>query len=303
MSSFETINPTGPLGLFAGVAIAKPENGGAAADIAEKRIKVLEELHLRPKELMPFREKIVDMRDRRITLANDILIEFKKYENAKLLKMLKMVGLIIGVALLALIVLAAFGGAIVGTLYLANFAASYLTIAWVKWLLLALLIAGEIPLLAIGGCKMGQLLIALLSSGINEIGWRRDGSLDLHLMLKVREWHNWEDRLFLYLEEGLELAEKNARESLPLLMRLNDPNLVEAVINGYVRHEIQKSDDFMSRIELGDNQRVFKEIEAHFDDTALDGVLAQACENDLVKKIMPILPQLIKEYDKKAVIT
>lgn len=293
MNFLVSTKPNDGSNLFIGIKGAQQPNDGI-----EERINAIGELNLTRAELDLFREKIVDMRDRRICLAKSILKEFKQYEAAKFLKTLMLAGLIIGISLLALTVLAVFGGVIFATVSLANFYSSSFAVPAIIWVVMGVVIAGEIPLLSLAGYHIGKLLMNLLENGIHAIGLSRDGSLKEDPMLKVREWNNWEDHFTFYLEEGLYQAAEDAQKCLLLLERLNDPSLLDFVISGYVQNEIDQSDDLTARVRSGNKQEVLEQLSDQFEDILLsdDGIRGLPGVNELVKKVIPILPKLIKQF-------
>lgn len=274
--TFEALNQ----GLFIGNAFTLERE--------ETRANVEENLyiHLTASELAPLREGLVDMRDRKITLAKEILANVKQLERAELLRKLKMVGLVIGVVLVGAVILAALAGAVFCVVSLLK-ALPFLVVNSILRAVCAFFITlAEAALGYVVGFKGFEFLMWLFErgreeieadSGIDELERSLDQKNDLW-RLPYQEEEAFAEVLYNRLSQV-----KKITEVLPLLERLNEAELLDEAIYDCVQQKLgmlRVRGSFLPKEELLQH--------------AKDWFYGDRNDGDLILR----LPEIIKKYDQ-----
>lgn len=224
----------------------------------------------------PFREKVEELRDRTIVLAQDLVADWEKLGKARSTKKVKLIGLAIKVTLVALIAVAALGGIALAIFNLLSIFAPFISTE----LCLALSATLEYTLIYFTIDKIFGLVAWIHATGQKTIDKKmKIQELEQNLQKKLQAWN----RYFPGSEIPKEVLDqvKAVKSYRQLLERLKEPRILDwATIS------------FVEKVKL---RTAFQLVENS--QSALNW-LEQSLVPLEVEIIMPILPTIIADCDQ-----
>lgn len=252
-------NPPKPIAVIGSSRVGKP----ALETLSDKN------------GLAPFREKIKELREHTIILAQDLVANWEKLEKARSVEKVKLIGLLIKVTLAALIVVAALGGTALAIFNLLSSFAPFISVE----LCLALSATFEYTLIYFSIDKIFSLIAWIHATGRKTIHKKlKIQELEQNLHKKLQAWN-------LYFpdskmpKEVLEQV-KSVKSYQILLERLKEPRMLEwATVS------------FIEKVKL---KTPFQWIENSQFTLSL---LEQSSVPLEVEIVMPMLPRIVADCD------